>query len=99
MHQITLRVPDELADDLRAAAERDGKSMNAWATDLLRAALDPSYGDDEQERLRERLRRAGLLVEAPRRRAERPGAEEVAIARRRAGRGTPLSDLVAEGRR
>lgn len=99
MHQITLRIPEELADDLRAAAERSGKSMNAWATDLLRAALDPSYADDEHERLRERLRRAGILAEAPRRRPGRPDPEEVEAARKRAGRGTPLSDLVAEGRR
>lgn len=51
----------------------------------------------ELEWLRERLALAGLLVPPamPRR---RPDPAAVALARRRAGRGTPLSDLVAEGR-
>ena len=98
MKQLTLRVPDDLAADLtRVAAER-GQSLNAFATLVLRALVDPDAAGDEVERMRERLRRAGVLA-APTRVASRPDAEAVAAARRRAGRGTPLSDIVSEDRR
>ncbi|MBA3742668.1 hypothetical protein [Sporichthya sp.] len=52
---------------------------------------------DEVTRIRERLALAGLLaeVDGP---VERPDASQVAAARAEAGRGTPLSDLVARGR-
>jgi hypothetical protein len=98
MAQITLRVPDELADRLRAAAAAENRSVNEFMTRLAEAATDPDMAGDEWERTRERLRRAGLLVEPgpPR---ERPDPELVAEARREAGKsGVLLSDLVSEGR-
>ena len=98
MKQLTLRVPDELAADLtRVAAER-GQSVNALATNGLRALVDPDAFGNEIERARERLRRAGILA-TPTRMASRPEAEAVAAARRRAGRGTPLSEIISEERR
>jgi hypothetical protein len=56
-----------------------------------------NLGGDEAQRLRERLRLAGLLAEPGERRI-RPPREEVAGARRRAGSGTALSQLVSEDR-
>jgi hypothetical protein len=71
--------------------------MNDYVSAVLAAATDPSLGGTEAERVRERLAIAGLLAPAgePRR---RPSAKEVAAARRAAGKGTPLRELVREGR-
>ncbi|MGH8909418.1 MAG: toxin-antitoxin system HicB family antitoxin [Egibacteraceae bacterium] len=72
MAQMTLRLPDGLAAELRSAAAVHGQSLNAWATALLRAAVDPDLAGTEAERLRERLSRAGLLASPSQRRAHRP---------------------------
>jgi hypothetical protein len=98
MGQMSWRAPDELLARVRAAADEWGWSMNEYVTRVLSAATDPAYAGDESSRLRERLARAGLLAPAgsPRR---RPSDRDVAGARRAAGRGTPLSDLVARERR
>ena len=70
--------------------------MNDYVTAVLDAATDPRLAGSDEERLRERLDQAGLLTEpgAPRRQAR----EEAAAARRRAGQGTSLSQLVSEDR-
>jgi hypothetical protein len=83
---------------VRRAAASSERSVNAWIAAILTAAVDPDLATDEAERLRERLRRAGLLAE-PKTPARRPNANDVKRARRAAGRGTPLSKLVSEGRR
>lgn len=100
MPQITLRVDEQLADDLKSYASKAGRSMNAWIVSVLRAAVDPDLADSETERMRARLTRAGLLI-VPRARAalRAPDARRLARARRAAGKGTRLSDLVAAGRR
>ncbi len=97
--QLTLRIAPELADDLKRAAGRRGESVNAFATAVLAAAVDPDLAGDEVDRLRERLARAGLLSEVERPDGFEP-ADPVALAsaRRAAGKGTPLSDLVRDGR-
>jgi len=71
--------------------------MNDYVTAVLDAATNPRLAATEAERLRERLDRAGLLAESggPRR---RPSAEETRKARKRAGTGTLLSDLVSDDR-
>lgn len=99
MHQLTLRISDDLADRLKHAAAGRGDSVNAYATSVLGAAVDPELAGDEIERVRERLGRAGLLALRTPSRRGRPDASELAEARQRAGRGQPLSDLVSEGRR
>ena len=99
MRQVTLRIEDELAGRLKAVAAEMGRSVNSYATAVLRAALDPDLSTDEAERLRERLAQAGLLAPSlAGRRGRRPDAAAVKRARRRAGRGRALSDLVSEGR-
>jgi plasmid stability protein len=56
---LTIRVDDELAELVRNRAHEQGVSLNQFATNLLRAALDPESNGDAVESLRERLRRAG----------------------------------------
>ena len=99
MQQISWRASDELVGRVRHAAAVTGSSVNAWMSRVLDAATDPELSGSEVERLRERLARAGLLAEPTSIRVTRPDPEEVADAQRAAGRGTPLSELVIEGRR
>ena len=82
---------------VRCAARRSGRSMNEYVTCVLNAATDPEFGGDEAERVRERLARAGLLAPggAP---GRRPGSAALRRAKRAAGRGTPLGEIVAEDR-
>ncbi len=98
MAQITVRVDDELLVKLKTAASTAGKSVNAWVTTVLTAAADPEHQSDEVERIRERLRLAGLLLETDRR-VRAPSREVVKKARAAAGRGKDLSAIVSEGRR
>ncbi|MDN5860361.1 MAG: transcriptional regulator [Pseudonocardia sp.] len=98
MVQVTWRASDELVDRVRLAAAAQRRSLNDYLTRLAEAATDPDLADDESSRTRERLARAGLLAQPgpPR---QRPDRGAVAAARAAAGRGTPLSDLVADNRR
>ncbi|MFN3214925.1 MAG: transcriptional regulator [Acidimicrobiales bacterium] len=99
MAQISWRADDGLVARVRLHADRAGTSMNAYITHVLETATDPDYGGDAAERLRDRLRMAGLLAEHPvESDPDLPSDEEFEAARREAGRGTPLSDLVIEGR-
>lgn len=97
--QLTLRVDAALAVGLKCAATERGQSVNAFATAVLRAAIDPDLAGAEAEKVRERLLRAGLLA------ASQPGPrsaidpQALGDARRAAGRGTPVADLVGEERR
>lgn len=98
MAQLTLRVDDGLADDLRDLAARRGESLNAMATAALRALTDPKAAGSDMEELRERLRRAGLLAEPALEPAPRPNPDAVAAAGRRAAKGKMLADIVLEDR-
>jgi len=97
MHQITWRAPDELVERVRQVAEREGRSVNEYLTRVLDAVTDPASAGSEAQRLRERLARAGLLIEehSPR---MRPNADAVTRAGQVAAQGVSLSDLVSEGR-
>jgi hypothetical protein len=97
MAQMTWRAADELLARVRRAAEQRGSSVNEFVTRVLDAATDPELTDDESLRVRERLAAAGLLapVGPPR---PRPADDDLANARRRAGQGHQLADLVREGR-
>lgn len=98
MAQLTLRVDDELADELRRVAAQRGESMNALAITVLRAAVDPEAAGSAVERFRERLARAGLLAEPPSESVTRPDPEDVTAAARKAAQGKMLSDMVLEDR-
>ncbi len=98
MSQITVRAPDELIQRVKACATEAGKSMNEYVTLLLDAATDADLAGSEAERIRERLARAGLLAAQQDGAIAPPDPHLVAAAAARAARGTPLSDLVTEGR-
>ena len=99
MRQVTLRLPDELADRLKEAARAQERSVNGYATAVLAAAVDPELAGDEATRVRERLARAGLLAPTAATARRRPSKAAVARARKRAGEGRALAELVSEGRR
>ena len=63
MAQLTVRLEDRAAEDLRAEAARRGTSVNALVVAALRALVDPEHEDGAADQLRARLRRAGLLRE------------------------------------
>lgn len=75
MKQLLLRVPEGIHRRLAAAAARDGRSVNALATEILDAAVDSDEGD-RQERLRARAAMLGTLRVSP--------AKPVSAARRSA---------------
>jgi HicB family len=99
---LTIRVDDELAERAKDRAREEGVSLNQYAADLLRAALDPSSAGDLVESLRERLRRAGLTVAqtvTTSGTAPEPDPAALAAAMEAASKGTPLSEIVAADRR
>jgi predicted transcriptional regulator len=99
MRQLTLRVPEELAERLKGVANGREESVNGYVVKVLSAAVDPELAGDEITGLKERLARAGLLLTPGRLQAKPPSAHALSRARAAAGRGRPLSDLVTEGRR
>jgi predicted transcriptional regulator len=99
MRQVTLRLPDELADRLKDAAQAQERSVNGYAAAVLAAAVDPELAGDEATRVRERLARAGLLAPTSAGARRRPSNAAVARARKRAGKGRTLAELVSQGRR
>jgi predicted transcriptional regulator len=96
--QLTLRVDERLARHLKQVAAERGLSVNAFAEQALAAAVDPDAAGSEIERHRERLARAGLLGVPQPVDFEPPSEEELEEARRAAGRGTSLSDLIVQER-
>jgi len=99
MAQLTIRLDDRLAREVKAHAAAVGRSVNGWVVALIDAAVDPDLADSDSERTRARLERAGLLAKpGGRTRAARPDRRRVAKARKAGGAGTPLSRLVTDGR-
>jgi uncharacterized protein (DUF1778 family) len=98
MRQLTLRVPEELAERLKGAARDRKESVNGYAVKVLSAAVDPCRASDEITGLKARLAQAGLLLTPERLPTKRPSARSLSRARAAAGRGQPLSDFVTDGR-
>lgn len=103
MTTLTLELPPELYERLRAEADRLGKPAPVVARELLAERLpSPPAPPDERERTRAVLRAAGLLAE-PSPEMRRLAAEstmtleEVSAALDRAG-GQPLSEIILEQR-
>ncbi len=97
MAQVTWRTTDGLVARVRLQAAHHGLSMNEYVTRVLQTATDPMFSTEPATQVRERLRLAGLLAEDSAT-VDAPPAESVEAARVRAGRGTELAKLVAEGR-
>jgi hypothetical protein len=99
MAQLTIRLDDVLASEVKAEVAAQGHSVNSWVVAVLDAAVNPDLEDSELARTRGRLERAGLLA---RPRSEtgtaRPDRRHVEAARKAAGTGTQLSRLVSDGR-
>lgn len=95
MKQLLLRVPEELHRRLSARAARDGRSVNAVATEILDAAADADEGD-RRARLRARAASLGVSRAGP--------AAPLSTARRRRivastrGTGAILDRLLTEER-
>ncbi|MGH3303829.1 MAG: FitA-like ribbon-helix-helix domain-containing protein [Streptosporangiaceae bacterium] len=60
MRQLLLRVPDEVHRRLTARAAREGRSVNAVASEILDATADADEGD-RRARLRARAASLGVL--------------------------------------
>jgi hypothetical protein len=100
MEQFSVRLSDERGRAVRRLAAARGASINQTFEDLVAAATDPAFADDDRQAMRERLARAGLVFDVsslPD--VDAPTEAELARARAAAGRGTPLAELVSEGRR
>ena len=95
---MTIRADENLIARIRTVSAASDRSMNEFVVAVLDAATNPDLADSEAERVRARLALSGLLVAVPRRRGSRPDRAAVDAARRRAGRGTPLTDLISDGR-
>lgn len=99
MLQVNVRLDDVLAAALKEQAAEEGRSVNAVMSDLVRAYVDPSAAGTEIERMRERLRRSGLLgpplADVP----SAPDPKTLARARRAAGAGDrTAAEYVLDGR-
>lgn len=64
MKQLLLRVPERLHRRLAARAAREGRSVNAVATEILDAAADAD-GGDRRAQLRAAAAAAGMLRSMP----------------------------------
>jgi len=95
MKQLLLRVPDAVHRKLSARAARDGRSINAVATEIIDSAIDADEGG-RQGRLRARAAALGMLSAVP---AEPATAEqrERALAEAR-GLGPILDRVLDEDR-
>jgi plasmid stability protein len=95
MKQLLLRVPEDVHRRLVARARREGRSINAVATEILDAVAD-SDGGDRRTRLRAAAAAAGVLQPLQ--------AEPVSAVRRAAvidttrGLGPQLDRLLLEDR-
>ena len=98
MRQVTLRLDDDLAHGMKREADAGGESVNAFASRVLRAAVDPEFGGSGLERMRARFAAAGILAPSASRPTQRPDPAELEDARRAAARGSLLSDLIVQER-
>jgi len=96
--QVTIRADEDLIERIKRTAAAQGRSMNEWANLVFRAATDPDASGSDIERIRERLRHAGLLSEHTPLPGHGPDPALVRAAGRRAAVGKPLSEIVSEDR-
>ena len=92
MRQLIARIDDDLHARLKERAKEEGTSVNALVKNLLERGLAMSPAD----RLRERLRAMGKLVEPPPPEGPVPTVEEALEAGR--GWGTSVSEALEDDR-
>ena len=73
-------------------------SVNRYITRVLSLATSEDDQSTEVERMRQRMRAAGLLASEPREGKPRVSDEEMVALRRAASRGKSLSEIVLEDR-
>lgn len=95
VRQLLLRVPDDVHRRLAARAAREGRSVNAVATEILDAAADADEGD-RRSRLRARAAALGILRSYPAPQVS-PAERERALASM-TGTGPIADRLIAEER-
>ena len=61
MKQLILRVSDDLHSRITARAAREGRSVNAWVSELLDRVVDADLGD-RQARAAAKAAELGMLV-------------------------------------
>lgn len=69
MKQLILRVSPDLHRRIAARAAREGKSVNAWARDLLEVSVDADLGD-RHARARAKAAALGILRDSGARRVD-----------------------------
>ena len=62
MKQLILRVSPELHRRIAARAAREGKSVNAWVSELLERVVDADVAEDRQARANAKAAELGMLV-------------------------------------
>ncbi len=62
MKQLILRVSPDLHRRIAARAAREGKSVNAWVSQLLEATVDADVAEDRQARAAAKAAELGMLV-------------------------------------
>ena len=98
MSQLTIRCDEDLKSIVAATARAQGRSLNDYVCTVLAAATNPNLAGTEVERIRERLAKAGVLAELPRRDVPGPSRDAVVAAGRRAAQGRLLSEIISEDR-
>ncbi len=92
MRQLLLRVPDDVHRRLALRAAREGRSVNALATELLDLGAEADQGD-RRSRLRSKAAAAGVLRGVPS--ARLPAADRRRIIESTRGLGAVAEDLIA----
>lgn len=95
MKQLLLRVPEEVHRRLAARAAREGRSINAVATEVLDAAADADRGD-RRARLRAAAAAAGTLRSTQARRVSAARRRRIVDSTR--GLGPQVDRLLAQER-
>ncbi len=95
MKQLLLRVPEDLHRRLKARAERERRSVNAVATEILDAVADTDQGD-RRARLRAAAAAAGTLHSTQARRVSAARRRRIVESTR--GLGEQVDRLLAQER-
>jgi plasmid stability protein len=95
MRQLLLRVPESVHARIAARAAREGRSINAVATEIIDAAADADRGD-RGTRLRAQAAASGALLPVPSRRVSK--AERRRILESAKGLG-PIADRLIDEQR